>query len=260
MLKKYLFPPGVKALAPINPARLGSYAAGSVLSSDLSISMDLISKPIDNIGMAVNYMRDGHNVTHILRRAGEVSMDTVRVNLMAESMPVVGPAMAGQYANEAAQKYAEKVVTDYKLVDSVKQKALKQRWLRRYGKAGKFKATAWRGAPGGGYNGSSTFYADPSAWNTPGTGPLDYRQINTNTTSHRFRWIKRFRGGGQVEISRNIGLKVQLFMISFFQFLRQHRSLILFGIAYICYSKFISSLIYRKSPLFSKYSVRVEHG
>lgn len=63
--------------------------------------------------MCKNY----HNVTHAVRRGAEVFVDTTKVNFMCESVPIAGPALAGQHGK-----------TDYKLVDSVKQKVDKEIW------------------------------------------------------------------------------------------------------------------------------------
>ena len=58
-------------------------------------------------------------------RDAKVAVNTVKINFMAENVPLTGPALAGQHASDCAQKYMEQTVTDYKLVDFVKQKALK---------------------------------------------------------------------------------------------------------------------------------------
>lgn len=159
MLRKMLFPPGVEALVPVNPARLPGYIAGSIMSNDLNMAIDVVSKPLENLVTAGNFIVDGHNTTHIIRRIGEVGLDTLKINLVAESQATMGPAISGQMANEVAEKYTKQMITDYKLVDSVKQAALKQRNLRRYAN-GNFKATRWRGAPGSGSNVGQTMYTN----------------------------------------------------------------------------------------------------
>ena len=45
-----------------------------------------------------------YNTTHTAKRFAEVTVDTVKVNLMAEGVPLAGPAMAGQHASECASK------------------------------------------------------------------------------------------------------------------------------------------------------------
>lgn len=51
---------GADALMPINPRHWAKHIGGSILSSDLSTSVDVISKPIENLVVAKNYMINGH--------------------------------------------------------------------------------------------------------------------------------------------------------------------------------------------------------
>lgn len=96
------------------------------------------------------------------------------------------PALAGQHANTCAQKYTNNIINDYKLVDSVKQKALQSRWSKRFGKDFVRSVTAPRPAP---------------TVNTPIdlTGNLTVPGIANNTMANntsRPLWSKKFFGGG----------------------------------------------------------------
>lgn len=69
---------------------------------------------------------------------------------MAESKPIIGPAMSGQMANanSCAEEYSGKIVTDYKLVDSVKQEYIRLKWTKRFGKDFVESTTGHRPPPG----------------------------------------------------------------------------------------------------------------
>jgi hypothetical protein len=72
-LKKLL--PKAEALIPLNPRRLPIHIIGSILSQNLASSTEMVSKPLQNLQIAYNYVRDGHNVTHTVKRLGEVAYD-----------------------------------------------------------------------------------------------------------------------------------------------------------------------------------------
>ena len=141
------FPPGAEALVPINPMRIPSYVSGIMLSDNLEKGMGIVTKPVHNLEVAKNFITTAHNTSHAFKRGAEVAVDTVKINLMAESVPLAGPALAGQHASDCAKKYTEQMVTDYKLVDSVKQKALKSKWLKTYGDNFVQSVTTHRAAP-----------------------------------------------------------------------------------------------------------------
>jgi hypothetical protein len=134
--------------------------------------------------VAGTYLTTPHNMTHGARRAMEVALDTTKINMIAESVPVVGPALAGQHANTCAQKYTNNIINDYKLVDSVKQKALQSRWSKRFGKDFVRSVTAPRPA------------RPAPTVNTPIdlTGNLTVPGMANNTS--RPLWSKKFFGGG----------------------------------------------------------------
>ena len=62
--------PKAEALLPLNQKRIAGHIGGSILSQDLSMSTDRVTKPFDNLKGAYNYVRDGHNATHTVRRLG----------------------------------------------------------------------------------------------------------------------------------------------------------------------------------------------
>lgn len=64
-------------------------------------------------------------LSHAVSRTGEVLVDTAKVNLLCESVPIVGV--------ECAQKYTNTIIWDYKLVDSIHQKALLNRLKKKFG-------------------------------------------------------------------------------------------------------------------------------
>ena len=98
---------------PFSPSKIPAYISGSIISQDLKMSTDIVTKPVQNLKVAYNYVVDGHNVTHTVRRLGEVAYDTAKINLMAEGVPIPGPAVSGQMANSCADKYTKKVVSEY---------------------------------------------------------------------------------------------------------------------------------------------------
>lgn len=114
------FPPGAEALVPLNPRRLPSYVGGIILSDNIEKGAGIVTKPLHNLEVAKNFVATGHNHSHIAKRAAEVFVDTVKVNLMAESIPLAGPAIAGQHASDCTAKYTKQIVTDFKLVDCLK--------------------------------------------------------------------------------------------------------------------------------------------
>jgi hypothetical protein len=85
---------------------------------------------------------------HTARRVGEVTYDTFKINLLAESAPIVGPAASGQMANSCAEKYTKKIIADYKLVDSLKQESIRLKWAKRFGKNFVASKTGHRPPPG----------------------------------------------------------------------------------------------------------------
>jgi hypothetical protein len=113
----------------------------------------------------------------------------------------VGPALAGKEANTCAKKYTRKMVRDYKLVDSVKKKAFKTKWM----KEGKFtaKTSQWKGSP-------NTWSGPWDRWNTTAPAPGGYgNTTNTTVTSNsstRRIFSKKFRGlrGGSSLPNRKI--------------------------------------------------------
>jgi len=141
--------PKAKALIPVNPSRIPGHVGGSILSQDLGMSTDMLTKPLQNLKVAYNYVRDGHNVTHTVKRLGEVAYDTGKINLMAESTPIAGPAISGQMANSCAEKYTKKIVSDYELVNSLKQECIRLKWTKRFGEDFVAAKTGHRPPPGG---------------------------------------------------------------------------------------------------------------
>jgi len=125
--------PKAEALIPLNPSKIPGHVGGSILTQDLGMSTDMVTKPLQNLQVAYNYVRDGQNVTHTVKRLGEVAYDTGKINLMAESALIVGPAISGQMANSCAENYTQTIVSDYKLVDSLKQECIRLKWTKRFG-------------------------------------------------------------------------------------------------------------------------------
>jgi hypothetical protein len=105
-----LLPKSNALLIPLNPSKIPGHVTGSILSQDLGFSTDMISKPVQNLKVACNYVldRQNHNFTHAVKRFGEVAYDTGKVNLVAESAPIAGPAISGQMANSCADKVYKK--------------------------------------------------------------------------------------------------------------------------------------------------------
>jgi hypothetical protein len=124
---------GVEGLVPFNPAKLPGYIAGSIGSQNLVEVSDLVSKPVHNLQVMNEYLRTGHNRSHTMRRIAEVAVDTARINVVAQSPGPVGPYISGNLANDAASKYVQKNIRDLKLVDCVKQKAIRNDFIKRHG-------------------------------------------------------------------------------------------------------------------------------
>ena len=184
MINDYLLLPGAEGLVPLNPTRLPSYIGGVILSQDLNLATDLVGAPLNNLRVAGTYLTTSHNVTHGARRAMEVALDTTKINMMAESVPVVGPALAGQHANACAKKYSTNIVTDYKLVDSVKRKALQSKWSKRFGKDFVRSVTTPRPA------------RPTTTVNTPIDLPGNLTVPGMANNNSRPLWSKKFFGGG----------------------------------------------------------------
>lgn len=72
-----------EAIIPLQPRQLPSYIAGAILSNNLAIATDVLSAPINNLRVAANYVRSGHNSSHTLIRAAEVLTYTAKVNAIA---------------------------------------------------------------------------------------------------------------------------------------------------------------------------------
>lgn len=68
------------ALILVNPSKIRGHVSGSILRQDLGMSTDMVSKPLQNLRVAYNYVLDGHNVTHAVKRFGEVAYDTGKIN------------------------------------------------------------------------------------------------------------------------------------------------------------------------------------
>ena len=75
----------------------------------------------------------GHDASHTVRRVAEVIIDTAKINVAAESIDFIGFSISGQMANAAVEKYTKKMVIDYKIVDSIKQKCIERNLKRRFG-------------------------------------------------------------------------------------------------------------------------------
>jgi len=78
-------------------------------------------------------------------------MDTIKINLAAESRPLIGPAVAGQMANEAAEKYSHKIVNDINLLDDLKRQSELCGMKRMFGQNFVEGRTVHRAAPPGGF-------------------------------------------------------------------------------------------------------------
>ena len=193
VINDYILPPGAEALIPLNLRRLPSYIGGTILSQDLSKTTDIVSKPLHNLQVCKNYVLTSHNATHAVRRGAEVFVDTTKVNLMCESVPIAGPALAGQHASECAQKYTDKIIIDYKLVDSVKQKALRSKWTKKFGDDFVQSVTSHRPVP------TVPTTADVMG-NLTVTG-LKSTNFSSASNNSRPIWARKFRGGHIEEIS-----------------------------------------------------------
>lgn len=121
--RDFLALPVADALIPINPKRLVPYVAGSILSQDLGVAKDLVGRPFDNLIVAGNFIQNGHNATHVAKRAGIVLKDTININFMAEGGGLYGATAAGAHANQCTDLYRRSIIDDFKLLDSVKQMA-----------------------------------------------------------------------------------------------------------------------------------------
>lgn len=135
-------------------------------------------------------MSTSHNITHGVRRAAEVLVDTAKVNLMCESAPIAGPALAGQHASECAKKYTDKIITDYTLVDSVKQKALRSKWTKKFGDDFVQSVTSHRPVP-----------TTPDVTRDLTVTGLKSTNFSSASNSSRPIWTRKFRGGHIEEIS-----------------------------------------------------------
>lgn len=142
-----------------------------------------------------NYVVDGHNFTHTVKRLGEVAYDTAKINLMAESVPIAGPAVSGQMANSCASKYSRRMISDYKLVDSIKKKCIERNWAKRYGSKFVSGKTAHRpgSAPG-------VWRFSPHSVSQNNVSSIVINPPNaTSATSSNFTrriYSKKFRAGG----------------------------------------------------------------
>ena len=163
------------------------------MTQDLAKTTDIVTKPLHNLQVCKNYISTSHNITHGVRRGAEVFVDTTKINLMCESIPLAGPALGGHHASECAQKYTGKMITDYRLVDSVKQKALRSKWTKKFGDDFVQGVTSHRPVP--------------KVPTTPaGIGNLtvtDLKSTNFSSASNNSRplWSRKFRGGHIEEIS-----------------------------------------------------------
>jgi len=185
--------PKAHALIPLNPSKIPGHVGGSILSQDLGMSTDMVTKPPQNLKVAYNYVRDGHNFTHTVKRLGEVVYDTGKINLMAESAPIAGPAISGQMANSCAEKYTRKIVSDYKLVNSLKQECIRLKWAKRFGEDFVASKTGHRPPPGpeGFHKKVGSFIINPpNATNTP------------TSNFNRRLYSKKFYGPRLVDLHR----------------------------------------------------------
>ena len=113
---------------------------------------------------------------------------------MTESAPIAGPAISGQMANSCAEKYTKKIVSDYKLVDSLKQKCISSKWTKRFGKDFVASETGHRPPPGG--------WKPPEGLHKKVDNIIINPPNGTNTTTSNFTrriYSKKFReprGGG----------------------------------------------------------------
>ena len=188
------------------------------------MAVNCVTKPIDNLKVCRNYIRTGHNTTHTFKRACEVAVDTVKINTIAESKPLIGPALSGRSANGCAEKYSRKMVTDYNLVDSLKQKALQRKLIKMFGKD--YKVHRTNGRPM--YNWEEFRATSPANTTSVGDvilkgdgGIVDYPgssriKIPTNSTN------TKLRGGGQFS-ENTTKQKFKISLASFFNFIMKYR-------------------------------------
>lgn len=101
--------PTAEALVPINPKRWSSFLMGNILSQDLKNANSLTEKPLKNLQTTKLYLESSVNTTQFCRRFGEVTLDTIAVNIAAEIGELVGSTGAGIYANQAANRYQNKI-------------------------------------------------------------------------------------------------------------------------------------------------------
>lgn len=92
--------PKAQALIPLNPRRLPSHVSGSILSQNLASSTDMVTKPLQNLKVAYNYVRDGQNFTHTVKRLGEVAYDTAKINVMGKHIMLLSNIFKLNYNNE----------------------------------------------------------------------------------------------------------------------------------------------------------------
>jgi len=149
---KFLGLPSVQALIPINPKRWPAYYAGSVFDKGIPKCSSDYFKPFTNCRAAYNYVKYGHNLTHRFRNFNQVLLDTIEVNAIATSDVPICSALAGRLANKKARYYAETFKNDWKLIDSVKQKAIATKWRQNFGAPDRNSSTIVRLRPPiGGY-------------------------------------------------------------------------------------------------------------
>jgi len=82
---------------------------GNILSQDFKNSNSLTERPLKNLQTAKLYLESSVNTTQFCRRLGEVTLDTIAVNIAAEIGDLVGSTGAGVYANQASNRYQNKM-------------------------------------------------------------------------------------------------------------------------------------------------------
>lgn len=75
------------------------------MAQSLAMSTDIVTKPIQNLKIAYNYVVDGHNVTHTVRRLGEVAYDTANDTAKINLMAIAGPAVSGHVRRSIQKKW-----------------------------------------------------------------------------------------------------------------------------------------------------------
>ena len=110
-------PQPVEALIPINPVRWPARVIATSMCDELrrtSIGDDgqSLFRSWKNIQMMFDYLSSSQSDAHYNERFGQVMFETGIVNGLVEGGGYIGQMIAGDYANEAAERYGQEIVND----------------------------------------------------------------------------------------------------------------------------------------------------